>query len=68
MAEAGFTPENPLKLQLRYNTNENHQRIAVAITAMWKQIGVQTELFNAEIGCTTTPCGPVTSRSAAPAG
>jgi oligopeptide transport system substrate-binding protein len=48
MAEAGYTPENPLKLQLRYNTNENHQRIAVAITDMWKQIGVQVELFNAE--------------------
>ncbi len=48
MAEAGYTPENPLKLQLRYNTNENHQRIAVAISDMWKQIGVEVELFNAE--------------------
>ena len=48
MADAGYTPENPLKLQLRYNTNENHQRIAVAITDMWKQIGVEVELFNAE--------------------
>lgn len=48
MTEAGYTPENPLKLQLRYNTNENHQRIAVAISDMWKQIGVEVELFNAE--------------------
>ncbi len=48
MAEAGYSPENPLKLQLRYNTNENHQRIAVAIADMWKQIGVEVELFNAE--------------------
>jgi oligopeptide transport system substrate-binding protein len=48
MEEAGYTPENPLKLQLRYNTNENHQRIAVAISDMWKQIGVEVELFNAE--------------------
>jgi oligopeptide transport system substrate-binding protein len=48
MAEAGYTPENPLKLQLRYNTNDNHQRIAVAISDMWKQIGVEVELFNAE--------------------
>jgi oligopeptide transport system substrate-binding protein len=48
MAEAGYTPENPLQLQIRYNTNDNHQRLAVAISAMWEQIGVKTELFNAE--------------------
>lgn len=48
MAAAGYTPEKPLKLQLRYNTNDNHQRIAVAISDMWKQIGVEVELFNAE--------------------
>jgi len=48
MEEAGYTAANPLKLQLRYNTNENHQRIAVAISDMWKQIGVEVELFNAE--------------------
>lgn len=49
MAEAGYTSEKPLKLQLRYNTNENHQRIAVAIADMWKQIGVEVELFNSEV-------------------
>lgn len=48
MTEAGYGPDKPLKLQLRYNTNENHQRIAVAISDMWKQIGVEVELFNAE--------------------
>jgi oligopeptide transport system substrate-binding protein len=48
MAEAGYTTENPLKLQLRYNTNDNHQNLAVAIAAMWSEIGVQAELFNAE--------------------
>jgi len=48
LAEAGFGPDKPLKLQLRYNTNENHKRIAVAIAAMWKAIGVETELYNTE--------------------
>jgi oligopeptide transport system substrate-binding protein len=48
MAAAGYTPDKPLKLQLRYNTNDNHQRIAVAIASMWKPIGVEVELFNAE--------------------
>ncbi len=49
LANAGFGPDNPLKLQLRYNTSENHKRIAVAVASMWKKIGVQTELFNTEV-------------------
>lgn len=46
--EAGFNSDNPLKLQLRYNTNENHKRIAVAIAAMWKPVGIEVELYNTE--------------------
>lgn len=49
MEEAGFTADNPLNLQLRYNTNENHQRIAVAIAAMWEPLHVNVELFNSEV-------------------
>ena len=48
MEAAGYTADSPLQLQIRYNTNDNHQRLAVAISAMWEQIGVKTELFNAE--------------------
>lgn len=48
LAELGYSPDNPLKLQIRYNTNENHKRIAVAIAAMWKAIGVEAELYNTE--------------------
>ncbi|MDJ0927014.1 MAG: peptide ABC transporter substrate-binding protein [Gammaproteobacteria bacterium] len=48
-AEAGFSDERPLKVELLYNTNENHKRIAVAIAAMWKQtLGVETSLLNQE--------------------
>ncbi|HEX6115091.1 MAG TPA: peptide ABC transporter substrate-binding protein [Geminicoccaceae bacterium] len=49
IAEAGFDRDNPLRLQLRYNTSENHKKIAVAVAAMWKQLGIQTELFNSEV-------------------
>jgi oligopeptide transport system substrate-binding protein len=45
---AGYSASNPLKLQLRYNTNENHKRIAVAVAAMWKPLGVEVELYNTE--------------------
>ncbi len=49
MEAAGYTADTPLTLQLRYNTNDNHQRIAVAVAAMWKEIGVNVELFNSEV-------------------
>jgi len=49
LKEAGYGPDNPLKFTLRYNTSENHKRIAVAVVSMWKAIGVQAELFNSEV-------------------
>ncbi|ODT77477.1 MAG: peptide ABC transporter substrate-binding protein [Pelagibacterium sp. SCN 64-44] len=48
LAEAGYGPDHPLTLQLRYNTNDNHKRIAVAISSMWEPLGVKVELFNAD--------------------
>jgi oligopeptide transport system substrate-binding protein len=48
MEGLGYTSSSPLAVQLKYNTNDNHQRIAVAISSMWEQIGVKTELFNSE--------------------
>ncbi|MCY4488357.1 MAG: peptide ABC transporter substrate-binding protein [Deltaproteobacteria bacterium] len=48
-AEAGYSKDNPLKVQILYNTSESHKRIAIAIGGMWKKaLGVQTELFNQE--------------------
>jgi oligopeptide transport system substrate-binding protein len=49
MAQAGYGPDRPLRTQLRYNTSENHKKIAIAIAAMWKQLGVEAELFNTEV-------------------
>lgn len=49
MAEAGHGPDNPLSLTLRYNTNENHKRVAVAVAGMWKPLGVDVELVNTEV-------------------
>jgi oligopeptide transport system substrate-binding protein len=49
IAQAGFGPDHPLKLQLRYNTSETHKKVAIAVAAMWKQLGVATELFNSEV-------------------
>ena len=50
MTEEGYGPEGqPLNFTLRYNTNDNHKRVAVAVAAMWKQLGVEIELFNSEV-------------------
>jgi len=46
---AGYGPDNPLQFEIRYNTNENHRRISLALAAMWKQaLGVRTTLLNEE--------------------
>lgn len=48
-ALAGYSAEKPLDVEIRYNTHEDHRRIAVVIAAMWKQhLGVRTRLFNEE--------------------
>jgi oligopeptide transport system substrate-binding protein len=46
----GYTAQNPLPLRLRYNINDAHQRIAIAIAAMWEPIGVKIEMLTAEGG------------------
>jgi oligopeptide transport system substrate-binding protein len=48
-ARAGYGPEKPLRVQLRFNTSAQHRRMAVAVAAMWKQVlGVRTELLHEE--------------------
>jgi oligopeptide transport system substrate-binding protein len=49
MAEAGFGPDNPLKFDIIYNTSDDHEKIAVAMSQMWKQkLGVEATLANME--------------------
>ena len=49
MREAGYGPDNPLQTELRYNTSDTQQRMALAIQAMWKEaLGVETTLINEE--------------------
>ncbi|MFP4208587.1 MAG: peptide ABC transporter substrate-binding protein [Wenzhouxiangella sp.] len=47
--QAGYSDAEPLVVELRYNTSENHRKIAVAMAAMWKEVlGVRTRLINEE--------------------
>lgn len=46
---AGYSAAKPLRIELRYNTGEVHNRLAVAVAAMWKeQLGVETSLYAEE--------------------
>jgi ABC-type oligopeptide transport system substrate-binding subunit len=48
--EAGYGPDNPLKFELRYNTSDTHQRIALAVQSMWREaLGVEATLVNEEL-------------------
>ncbi|NGX15633.1 peptide ABC transporter substrate-binding protein [Wenzhouxiangella sp. XN24] len=48
-AAAGYSTEQPLRLQILYNTHENHRTIAVAVSSMWNEaLGIETELVNEE--------------------
>ena len=46
--EAGFNSENKFpKLEILFNTNEDHRKIALAIQQMWQQnLGIEVELVN----------------------
>jgi len=48
-ARAGYSAERPLKVDIRYNSGEEHNRLAVAIAAMWKEaLGIETTLYAEE--------------------
>ena len=47
--QAGYSAERPLRVEIRYNTSENHKKMALAVASMWKQVlGVITTLVNEE--------------------
>lgn len=49
LAEAGYSKDNPLEVELRYDTNDNHKKLVLAISTMWKDLGVKTHLVNEEL-------------------
>jgi ABC-type oligopeptide transport system substrate-binding subunit len=47
--DAGYGRDNPLEVEIRYNTSESHRRIAVAIQSMWRDtLGIEATLINEE--------------------
>ncbi len=47
--ESGHGEDSPLEVEIRYNTSETHQRIALAIQSMWREtLGFEATLINEE--------------------
>ena len=47
--EAGYSEESPAQFELRYNTSDTEQRIALAVQSMWREVlGAQATLVNEE--------------------
>ena len=48
LAEAGYSSDKPFpKLEILFNTNEGHRKVALAIQQMWQnELGIQVELVN----------------------
>lgn len=48
LTEAGYGPERPLTFDIRYNTDMEHRRVALALAQMWKPLGVVARIANSE--------------------
>jgi oligopeptide transport system substrate-binding protein len=47
--QAGYSEQSPAQVEVRYNTSDTQQRIALAIQSMWAEVlGVETTLVNEE--------------------
>ena len=50
LAELGYGPENPLKVELRIYNSDNNQSTAVAIQEQLHQLGVEASILNTDVG------------------
>ncbi len=49
LGAVGIGAGKPLKLTLRFNNGDTQRKVAIAVAAMWKRLGVDTELVGAEL-------------------
>lgn len=48
LQEAGYGEGKPLRVEIRYINNEGSKKIAIALSSMWKQVGIESSLVNSE--------------------
>lgn len=49
LAEAGFSPDQPLQFTYRYRESIKNRRAAIAVANMWEEIGADVNLVNTEV-------------------
>ncbi len=50
LKEAGYGEGGkPLKIDIRFNTNENHKKVATAVADMWKALGIEVTTQNLDV-------------------
>ena len=48
LTELGYGPDKPLKMEIRFNTSENHKNTAMAIQEQLKPLGIEVTLINTD--------------------
>ncbi len=48
MKKSGYSEKNPLIFDISFNSSDDHKRVALAVSQMWKLLGVQATLSNTE--------------------
>ena len=49
MKEAGYGEGRPLQVEIRYNTSETNKATAIAVSDMWKPLGVTATFVNSDM-------------------
>ena len=50
LAELGYGPKNPLKIEIRIYNSDNNQNNAIAIQEQLHQLGVEASILNTDVG------------------